>query len=164
MLGFLLWCILFILCWPLALGGPVPLSHRLAASASLPHRRHRRGRSAGAGLVHHHSSRPRDSHEWPKLSRARQSRNRHKSASPARECRTARCRRWSPPRARSAARRSRRRLRSRAASPRRLAASGGQCVMSIVVRSIDTAPMMGAQWPFAITRPLFDSRCGMPSA
>jgi len=40
----------------------------------------------------------------------------------------------------------------------------GTSVMSMVVTSMDTAPMTGTSWPPAITLPRFDMRCGTPSA
>src|ERR1700733_1164205 len=45
----------------LGLGGSVPVSHRLADSASVPDRRHRGGGRTGVGVVHTHSARPCDS-------------------------------------------------------------------------------------------------------
>jgi hypothetical protein len=39
---FLLWCILLLLCWPLALLALVVISPRLDPPDSVPHRRHRR--------------------------------------------------------------------------------------------------------------------------
>ena len=57
MIKFLLWCILLVLCWPLALAAL--LLYPLVWLLLLPFRmvRDRRGRRSGAGKRHHLSSR-----------------------------------------------------------------------------------------------------------
>jgi hypothetical protein len=57
MFTFLLWCILFVLCWPLAPGAG-SVSIRLAAVAAVPHCRRRGARSARDYFPRDHTAVP----------------------------------------------------------------------------------------------------------
>ena len=58
MIAFVLWCILFVLCWPLALAALVAYPIVWLAAAPIPHCRNRRKRSAFLSLGRGHATRP----------------------------------------------------------------------------------------------------------
>ncbi len=58
MFAFLLWCILFVLCWPLALLALVAYPYLLAAPTPVPYPRRRRSRCSGDYLPGHHAALP----------------------------------------------------------------------------------------------------------
>jgi len=71
MFTFLLWCILFVFCWPLANRADcVPI--RLAIAAAIPHCRRCRSRCAGGCVPRDHAAVPTAGSAIPNLSSAEQ--------------------------------------------------------------------------------------------